>query len=160
MHSRIFVVETDEQNRFDEDEIFEYISGENHADYVDEITDLDEFAEVIESWFPAILDVKATRTALGIGVSLSTAKALEWYAEKARNVGKLATELEQNPTNSMLMWEIEAVIDDRYGVYLYIPAGRTFDTLSSVLLDLTKTAQKKGQDEINLHISQAFDYHF
>lgn len=161
MHSRIFVVETDKQNTFYEDEIFEMIHGENHADYADEITDPECCKDDITDWFSAF-DAKVVQADNGFDVSIPVSKISEYFVAKAKKIKELADAMENHPEQaaSALLWQIEQEANDRYGIYLYMPDSYWFTTWTSAMWDLMRDAASNGQDKIHLHISQVFDYHY
>lgn len=161
MHSRIFVIETDVENTFDSDEIFEMIHAENNADYVDEIVDQDRCMDSITNYF-SVFDAKAVKTENRFDVSFSVSKVSKWFSEKAKKIRELAEVMENHPEHaaSFLPWQIENETNDRYDAYLYLPTHGWLSTWTSAMWSLMREAAANGQEEICLYISQVFDYHF
>lgn len=161
MHSRIFVIETDKQNTFCEDEIFEMIHGENGADYADEIKDPERCMTDVTDWFSAF-DATISQADSGFDVSIPVSKVSEWFSNKAKKIKELAEAMEDHPelATGFLPYQIAEEANDRHDTYLYMPSYYWLRTWNFSMWSLMREAAENGQSEIQLHISQVFDYHF
>lgn len=159
MHSRVFHLINEDEKDFEkvyEEDLNERISV---ADYVKKSDNLFDDWQWILHCYGTFMKGKKQDDFYTITIVLD--KLEEYFEEKTKKLKELAKKINTKSweflANDMVIYNIQTLIDDRFG--FYILHHNEIDTLSTWLSVIYNYMLSKNLKEITFKVVETFDYH-